>query len=229
MVMLFSIITPQAIYIPQVLILKLQHNLALWGLDSILLIIASRTCIGSSKRLPRKTPKNLIPLKLPRLLGADGVIAQKLPDYEDRPEQLQMAFAVADAFNKGQLTVVEAGTGTGKSLAYLVPALLWARANQERVVISTRTINLQEQLIRKDLPFLQRATGIEFYAVLVKGRSNYFCLRRGETAGRELGLFDQQQVEELQQILTWAENTGDGSKEDLSFIPSYQGMGGSLL
>ncbi|MEA3545262.1 MAG: helicase C-terminal domain-containing protein, partial [Thermodesulfobacteriota bacterium] len=100
--------------------------------------------------------------------------------------------------------------------------LLWARANQERVVISTRTINLQEQLIRKDLPFLQRATGIEFYAVLVKGRSNYFCRRRGETAGRELGLFDQQQVEELQQIIEWAETTGDGSKEDLSFIPSYQ-------
>ncbi|SDZ74565.1 ATP-dependent DNA helicase DinG [Desulfuromusa kysingii] len=169
-----------------------------------------------------KDTQKLDPAEIAGLLGADGVIAQKLPDYEDRPEQLQMAFAVADAFNKGQLTVVEAGTGTGKSLAYLVPTLLWARANQQRVVISTRTINLQEQLIRKDLPFLQRATGIEFYAVLVKGRSNYFCLRRGETAGRELGLFDQQQVEELQQILQWAENTGDGSKEDLSFIPSYQ-------
>jgi ATP-dependent DNA helicase DinG len=169
-----------------------------------------------------KDTQKLDPEEIAGLLGPGGVIAKKLPDYEDRPEQLHMAFTVADAFNKGQLAVVEAGTGTGKSLAYLVPALLWARANQERVVISTRTINLQEQLIRKDLPFLQRATGIEFYAVLVKGRSNYFCLRRGDTAGRELGLFDQQQVEELQQILQWAENTGDGSKEDLSFIPSYQ-------
>ncbi|MFK5926871.1 MAG: helicase C-terminal domain-containing protein [Desulfuromusa sp.] len=169
-----------------------------------------------------KDTKKLDPDEIAGLLGAGGVIAGKLPDYEDRPEQLHMAFAVADAFNKGQLAVVEAGTGTGKSLAYLVPALLWARANQERVVISTRTINLQEQLIRKDLPFLQRATGIEFYAVLVKGRSNYFCLRRGETAGRELGLFEQQQVEEIQQMLQWAETTGDGSKEELSFIPSYQ-------
>jgi len=160
--------------------------------------------------------------KIAGLLGTDGVIAEKLPDYEDRPEQLRMAFVVADAFNKGQIAVVEAGTGTGKSLAYLVPALLWARTNHERVVISTRTINLQEQLIRKDLPFLQRATEIEFHAVLVKGRSNYFCRRRGETAGRELGLFDQQQVEELQQIIQWAEATKDGSKEDLSFIPSYQ-------
>lgn len=156
------------------------------------------------------------------LLGESGSIARELPDYEDRPEQLRMALTVCDAFNKGQLAVVEAGTGTGKSLAYLVPALLWAQTNHERVVVSTRTINLQEQLIRKDLPFLQRATDLEFHAVLVKGRSNYFCLRRGETAGRELGLFDQAQVDELQQIMAWAETTRDGSKEDLSFIPSYQ-------
>ncbi len=169
-----------------------------------------------------KNTEFISPEQIAGLLGPEGVIAEKLPDYEERPEQLRMAFVVAEAFNKGQLAVVEAGTGTGKSLAYLVPALLWARANQERVVISTRTINLQEQLIRKDLPFLRRATGIEFYAVLVKGRSNYFCRRRGETAGRELGLFDQTQVEELQQIIAWAENSGDGSKEDLAFIPSYQ-------
>ncbi|MCK5826472.1 MAG: helicase, partial [Desulfuromusa sp.] len=169
-----------------------------------------------------KDVEKLKPEQIAKLLGPDGVIAGKLPDYEDRSEQLHMAFVVADAFNQGQVAVVEAGTGTGKSLAYLVPALLWARANQERVVISTRTINLQEQLIRKDLPFLQRATEIEFYAVLVKGRSNYFCRRRGEIAGRELGLFDQQQVEELEQIIQWAETTGDGSKEDLAFIPSYQ-------
>ncbi len=156
------------------------------------------------------------------LLGPQGQIADKLPDYEERPEQLRMAFAVAAAFNNNQLAVVEAGTGTGKSLAYLVPALLWARENQERVVVSTRTINLQEQLIRKDLPFLERATNLEFHAVLVKGRSNYYCLRRGETAGRELGLFDQDLVAELQQIIAWAEKTADGSREDLSFIPNYQ-------
>lgn len=156
------------------------------------------------------------------LLGPEGVIANKLPDYEERPEQLRMAFAVADAFNQRQLAIIEAGTGTGKSLAYLVPALLFACKNHERVVISTRTINLQEQLVRKDIPFLQRATGINFLAVLVKGRSNYFCLRRGETAGAELSLFDQEQSAELQQVLSWAAATEDGSREDLSFIPSYQ-------
>ena len=169
-----------------------------------------------------KDEQRIAPEQVGDLLGPEGVIAEKLPDFEERPEQLRMAFAVAEAFNRGQLAVVEAGTGTGKSLAYLVPALLWARNNNERVVISTRTINLQEQLIRKDLPFLQRSTNLEFHAVLVKGRSNYLCWRRSETAGHDLGLFDQEQVGEIQQILSWAETTADGSKEDLSFIPSYQ-------
>ncbi|SHJ20205.1 ATP-dependent DNA helicase DinG [Malonomonas rubra DSM 5091] len=169
-----------------------------------------------------KDEQKISPEQIGELLGPEGVIAENLPDFEERPEQLRMAFTVAEAFNSGKLAVVEAGTGTGKSLAYLVPALLWARSNNERVVISTRTINLQEQLIRKDLPFLERATKIEFRAVLVKGRSNYLCWRRSETAGRDLGLFDQEQVDEIQQILKWAETTSDGSKEDLSFIPSYQ-------
>ncbi len=169
-----------------------------------------------------KDEQKLSAAQVAEWLGPAGVIANKLPDYEERPEQLRMAFAVADAFNQHKVAVVEAGTGTGKSLAYLIPALLWAKANTERVVVSTRTINLQEQLIRKDLPFLQRATGLEFRAVLVKGRSNYLCWRRSENAGRELGLFDQQQVDEIQQILAWAETTRDGSKEDLAFIPSYQ-------
>ncbi|WP_303721838.1 helicase C-terminal domain-containing protein [Malonomonas rubra] len=169
-----------------------------------------------------KDEQKIVPERIGELLGPDGVIAEKLPDFEERPEQLRMAFAVAEAFNNDKLAMIEAGTGTGKSLAYLVPALLWARANNERVVVSTRTINLQEQLIRKDLPFLQRSTNIEFHAVLVKGRSNYLCWRRSESAGRDLGLFDQEQVDEIQQILRWAETTSDGSKEDLSFIPSYQ-------
>ena len=155
------------------------------------------------------------------LLGPDGVIARNLPDYEERPEQLRMAFAVNEAFNKGRVAAVEAGTGTGKSLAYLVPALLWAQANQQRVVVSTRTINLQEQLIRKDLPFLRRATGNEFHAVLVKGRGNYYCLRRAEAAGRELGLFDQELGAELRQLMAWAETTADGSREDLASVPSH--------
>jgi ATP-dependent DNA helicase DinG len=167
-------------------------------------------------------PRREVPVEhgsIDSILGPGGVVAKALPGFEERPEQLRMAFAVGEAFNGGKLAVIEAGTGTGKSLAYLVPALLWALANEERVVVSTNTINLQEQLIRKDLPFLQRATGLEFEAVLVKGRGNYLCRRRAETARLEPGLFDEESGGELQAILEWAERTSEGSREELTFIP----------
>ncbi len=166
--------------------------------------------------------QHLDPQRIAELLGPEGVVAGSLPGYEERPEQLRMAFAVGEAFNRGQLSTIEAGTGTGKSLAYLVPALLWALANEERVVVSTNTINLQEQLIRKDLPFLQRATGLRFRAVLVKGRSNYLCRRRTDTAHLEPGLFDDELSAEFNSLLAWAEQTSDGSREELSFIPRAQ-------
>ncbi len=153
------------------------------------------------------------------LLGAGGPVSENLPGFEDRPEQLRMAFAVADALNQHRIALIEAGTGTGKSLAYLVPAILWSLANRERLVISTNTINLQEQLIRKDLPFLRRATGLDFQVVLVKGRSNYLCKRRLESATAEPGLFDSEHIGELNALHEWAEQTGDGSREDLSFLP----------
>ncbi|WP_026362160.1 helicase C-terminal domain-containing protein [Geopsychrobacter electrodiphilus] len=161
----------------------------------------------------------LDPARIDAILGTAGQVAQQLPGYEDRPEQLRMALCVAEAFNRGQLAVIEAGTGTGKSLAYLVPALLWALNNGERVVVSTNTINLQQQLISKDLPLLRRATGLEFRAVLVKGRSNYLCLRRSDEAGREPGLFVSNEEAELRQILQWGEATSDGSRDDLGFNP----------
>jgi ATP-dependent DNA helicase DinG len=170
---------------------------------------------------PRQ-PHHLAPEKIDALLGPTGVVAKTLPGYEERPEQLRMAFAVGEAFNRDQLAVIEAGTGTGKSLAYLVPALLWALANEERVVVSTNTINLQEQLIRKDLPFLQRAAGLEFRAVLVKGRNNYLCRRRAETARMEPGLFDDESSAELGAILEWAGATHEGSREELTFLPRLE-------
>ena len=153
------------------------------------------------------------------LLGPEGKVCQSLPGFEDRPEQLRMAFAVTEALNRHKIALVEAGTGTGKSLAYLVPAILWTLANRERLVVSTNTINLQEQLIRKDLPFLQRATGLEFQVELVKGRSNYLCKRRLESATAEPGLFDSEHAGELKALREWAEKTSDGSREDLSFLP----------
>ena len=153
------------------------------------------------------------------LLGPGGQVCQNLPGFEDRPEQLRMAFAVTEALNNHKIALIEAGTGTGKSLAYLVPAILWTLASRERLVVSTNTINLQEQLIRKDLPFLQRATGLDFQVELVKGRSNYLCQRRLESATAEPGLFDAEHIGELNAVREWAAETSDGSREDLSFLP----------
>lgn len=157
--------------------------------------------------------------KVAELLGNRGKVSQCLAGYEDRPEQLRMAFAVTDAFNQHGISLIEAGTGTGKSLAYLVPAILWALKNRERVVVSTNTINLQEQLVRKDLPFLQRASGLNFRVEMVKGRGNYLCRRRLDGAIAEPGLFDDEHAGEMSSLRQWAGQTNDGSREDLSFLP----------
>lgn len=154
------------------------------------------------------------------IFAGDGPIAAALPGFEERPEQQRMAFLVAEAFNEEKLALVEAGTGTGKSLAYLVPAILWAGTNRERVVVSTNTINLQEQLLGKDIPFLQRATGRSFKTALIKGRSQYLCLRRLDSARHEPGLFEAGQEQELSRLWEWSRETDDGSRSDLPFVPS---------
>src|SRR5438105_9250276 len=135
-----------------------------------------------------------------------------------------MAAYVADAYNDGGIALLEAGTGVGKSFAYLVPALEWARLNGERTVVSTNTINLQEQLVGKDLPILSRAfstgeRGVTF--ALLKGWRNYLCLSRLEQAraGQE-SLFDEGRGAELESIAGWAARTADGSLSDLVEEPS---------
>ncbi|HTY20097.1 MAG TPA: helicase C-terminal domain-containing protein, partial [Geobacteraceae bacterium] len=153
------------------------------------------------------------------IFAPEGIIARGLKGYEHREEQTRMAFAVAEAFNEDRVAVIEAGTGTGKSLAYLVPAIIWGVRNRERVVISTNTINLQEQLTKKDLPFLLKYGGVEFRAVLVKGRSNYVCLRKLEGVKIEPSLFGDDAADELRAIIDWSSRTSDGCRGDLSFIP----------
>ena len=141
--------------------------------------------------------------------------------YEHRSEQLAMARAVARAIERPGHLVVEAGTGVGKSFAYLVPAILAAVHDKKKVVVSTHTIALQEQLLNKDIPFLQSVMEEEFTAVLVKGRSNYISLRRLNVAiQRQDAIF--QRVEESDQLATvrmWSTRTTDGSRSDLSFRP----------
>jgi ATP-dependent DNA helicase DinG len=169
------------------------------------------------------------------ILGPEGRIAVRLPGYEQRPEQLQMAEAVADAIQGQHHLIVEAGTGVGKSFAYLVPAILTAAGEEQktsgkekpkrrRIVIATHTISLQEQLIHKDIPFLNSIIPLEFTAVLVKGRRNYLSLRRLKNAGQRAGsLFgNDEEFDQLQQIAAWAKETNDGSLADLDYKPLPQ-------
>lgn len=162
----------------------------------------------------------LSPVEIELAFGPTGILAKHLKMYEPRSEQIRMALSVADAFNNDKVAVVEAGTGTGKSLAYLVPAILWAVRNGERVVVSTNTINLQEQLIKKDIPLLQRQSSIPFNVCLVKGRGNYLCIRKLEAGQAEPSLFPDGAAEELNAIAAWGETTRSGCLSDLSFHPS---------
>lgn len=162
------------------------------------------------------------------ILGSEGRIARRLSHYEERPQQLAMAEAVAQALEQGEHLVVEAGTGVGKSFGYLVPALLAATRPEEegertikRVVVSTHTIALQEQLVYKDLPLLNAVLPREFSAVLVKGRRNYLSLRRLESAARRARqtFLQADEFAELKTLLAWSKQTNDGSLSDLQHKP----------
>lgn len=160
------------------------------------------------------------------ILGPQGSIAARLPHYEERPQQTAMAEAVAEAIARRRHLVVEAGTGVGKSFAYLVPAILAATCREEgaeprRVVVSTHTISLQEQLMQKDLPLLRSVLPEEFTAVLVKGRQNYLSLRRLRLAAQRQGSLFRHDDEfaQMKRLLEWSAETGDGSRSDLEFQP----------
>jgi ATP-dependent DNA helicase DinG len=171
------------------------------------------------------------------ILGANGRIAARLPNYEERPQQLEMAAAVGDALAKGHHLVAEAGTGVGKSFAYLVPAILHATEDQSegrneddpndkrkprrRIIISTHTISLQEQLLFKDLPLLNSVISREFSAVLVKGRRNYLSMRRLKNAAERMKsvFFHEEELRQVRDLVAWAKTTTDGSLADLPFKP----------
>ncbi|HUI25677.1 MAG TPA: helicase C-terminal domain-containing protein [Candidatus Kryptonia bacterium] len=165
-------------------------------------------------------PKGIASREVAALIAPGGEIAATLAGYEHRPQQLRMLEAVATAFNDAAILTVEAGTGTGKSLAYLLPAIQWAIGNRERIVISTHTINLQEQLIKKDLPFLTQHVGLACTTALVKGRGNYVCRRKAAQAEAQgAQLIEDELQRELSALLAWAKRTSDGSLSDLPVRP----------
>jgi ATP-dependent DNA helicase DinG len=144
----------------------------------------------------------------------------KAKNFEFRPQQQEMATAIANALEEERHLVVEAGTGVGKSLAYLTPAILFALEQHKKAIISTHTINLQEQLLYKDIPILKKILPVEFEAALVKGRQNYLCPRRLERALQQANeLFTGPEQNELNRVAEWARTTRDGSLTDLSVEP----------
>ncbi|MDO4574453.1 MAG: helicase C-terminal domain-containing protein [Planctomycetia bacterium] len=175
-------------------------------------------------------PDEVVPFFTPEsILGPGGLLATRMPGYEVRTQQVIMANDILRSFQEKSHLVVEAGTGVGKSFGYLVPAILATTQEYERegkkrklfqrVIVSTQTISLQEQLIQKDLPFLRGLLPLEFTYILVKGRSNYICLRRLKNAISNSGtLFTQpEELNQLEDLRIWANQTHDGSKSDLHF------------
>ncbi len=153
--------------------------------------------------------------QLEQLLGPDGPIAKAHPNYEFRPGQIRMAQAVAESIDRSTHLCVEAGTGTGKTLAYLLPAIF----SRKRVIISTGTKNLQEQLFFKDIPFLQKALGRGLSVAYLKGRSNYLCLKKLEAAEHEAYLFSPHDPRYLELIREWARTTETGDRAELKELP----------
>jgi ATP-dependent DNA helicase DinG len=161
------------------------------------------------------------------IFSPNGILS-KASNFEFRPQQQEMAVAVAQALQNQEYLAVEAGTGVGKSLAYLVPAILFAVAQKKKAVVSTHTINLQEQLTEKDLPMLAAVLGslpepVKFSYAMLKGRANYLCTRRLQKAMQQSGnLFTSSEAEELQRIYVWSKTTKDGSLSDFAIEPDVK-------
>jgi ATP-dependent DNA helicase DinG len=167
---------------------------------------------------PLQPLEELIPLdpeETASVIEPGGVFAQHFPQYEYRSQQVEMLRAVATALSEGQHLMVEAGTGIGKSMAYLIPAAFWAIQNGCRVVISTNTINLQDQLINKDIPDLRKALGIDLQAAVLKGRSNYLCPRRLENF-RKHGVETSEDLRVLAKVLVWLQGTQTGDRAEIN-------------
>ena len=152
-------------------------------------------------------------------IAEGGALSLMSDTFEERPVQIELLKRIARAFNYNKLAAFEAGTGVGKSYSYLIPSVLWAVNNNERVVISTGTINLQQQLCEKDIPSVEKILGRDIKYILMKGRQNYVCRRRLADAASVLDLFEDETAE-IKKIAEWVQTTDSGSRSDLAFMPS---------
>lgn len=152
-------------------------------------------------------------------ISAGGPLAQASKSFEERKSQIELLKYIAHSFNNEKLGVFEAGTGVGKSYAYLIPSALWALNNNEKVVVSTGTINLQSQLCEKDIPAVEKIIGKKIKYVLMKGRQNYICKRRLQEAALMPDLFEEDN-DKIQEIAEWAKTSPSGSKSEFPKMPS---------
>ncbi len=162
-------------------------------------------------------------LDIESIFSPQGLLSKGLIGYEMRGEQRDLALQVMHAYNKDRVLLAEAATGVGKSWAYLIPALLWASSRRETTIISTHTIALQEQLIKKDIPFLLNLLQLDLQATLVKGMGNYFCFRKFDEVAQESFLLSSQEQSELQKLEVFAATSSEGSIGNISF-PLSSGM-----
>ncbi|MEW6243348.1 MAG: helicase C-terminal domain-containing protein [Bacillota bacterium] len=170
---------------------------------------------------PLDNPAEVDPKECMALLQAGGPLAAEIPCFEVRPGQLAMARLICQAFREQRHLMVEAGTGTGKSLAYLVPSVLHAVATGERVVIATHTLNLQEQLFNKDIPLLSQVTAKEFRVACIKGRNNYLCRRKWASAVTEAALVrDKDRARLLAWLFSWGSRTKTGERQEINLPAS---------
>lgn len=151
------------------------------------------------------------------IFSQGGLLSRSLKNFEERQGQKEMALQILNAYEEEKIALIEAGTGIGKSLAYLVPAVYWALKHQEKTVITTHTIALQEQLLYKDIPFLLKAMDVELEACLVKGMSNYLCLRKLKELQDQPLLFSLEETKEVQRLEEWVDKTEEGSRSDIPF------------
>jgi ATP-dependent DNA helicase DinG len=167
--------------------------------------------------------RSTVPLdarELMQFVSEKGPLSSILPSFEERESQKDMIAHICDTFNRGGIALIEAGTGIGKSIAYLLPAIRWAHDNNEKVVIATNTINLQEQLLYKDIPDLLKSMDIDISYILMKGRGNYLCLNRLHEAQSDLfSLIEEEEVDQFNAIGEWLQTAEEETLSHLPFVP----------
>ncbi len=204
-----------------------MHMATLFGEEGVGSMIVNNdvsSCIVVVEPATEPKPVNVEATEVAAIFADKGPLALQLGNYEARESQVQMAGVVTQAINNNEILAVEAGTGTGKSLAYMIPTLLWTKHNKGRVVVATKTIALQEQLVFKDIPLARKAVPNAPQASLVKGRGNYVCLRKlGDLQSNQMELFTEEEnslKKEIRDLQAWVEESGSGDRADLPFVPS---------